>query len=718
MQTALRGNLSKGRMNTAFSILETMVAGNARLTDRVRLLRDNYKALAGYAMAGIEDPGRERILADISSETLQIAGECLHSALSIDNPKLCFAKWRYARLHPESLDSLVSDYLEVSSALSLALLGGHADAAGSSGESLSARRIALAGKIFDSLWISPGISREDSAAVERLLDSDIAAEDVKEMALWALMLGGMEFYNENRFLLLSQAYCNVRLGRRLRLVALTGFVLLGALPDYSFATSKAQTMLESMRGTAGWLHDLRSLACELMKTRDTARISQKIRDEIFPAMIKLHPDLEKLGERGEELFSEESGVNPEWEELLDKSGLGDKMRELGELQSEGADMMMATFSGLKSFPFFNEVANWFTPFSLDRPEVAGELSGRLGAMVEILARSSVLCDSDKYSIVLSLERLPAAQRDMFFKQMQEQEATFSELRRGSLDTEDTAAVTRAIVQNLYRFFKLYRRKGEFNDPFARGINLFGLGQFREELHEESLLAAAAEFYFKRGYYEEAAPLFEELRRVAPDEALILQKTGYCYANMGQLDKAISSYEKSRVLRPDSLWTLRRLATAYRMTGELDKALECYRHLETLKPEDAGIALNIGHCLLGTGNPQAALKSYYKADYLNPSSGKAKRPIAWCAFLTGDLDKASAIIEPLLQSDPLPVDWLNAGHIALAAGKPALAVKRYSRFVELKDPESFEKSMADDTRALKDAGIDNTLINIVIDETLG
>ena len=49
----------------------------------------------------------------------------------------------------------------------------------------------------------------------------------------------------------------------------------------------------------------------------------------------------------------ESGMlenNPEWEEMLEKNGLADKMRELTEMQSEGADLMMVTFSNLKGFP--------------------------------------------------------------------------------------------------------------------------------------------------------------------------------------------------------------------------------------------------------------------------------------------------------------------------------------------------------------------------------
>lgn len=45
-------------------------------------------------------------------------------------------------------------------------------------------------------------------------------------------------------------------------------------------------------------------------------------------------------------------LNPEWENWIDKSGITDKLREMGELQMEGADVYMSTFSQLKQFPFF------------------------------------------------------------------------------------------------------------------------------------------------------------------------------------------------------------------------------------------------------------------------------------------------------------------------------------------------------------------------------
>ena len=60
-------------------------------------------------------------------------------------------------------------------------------------------------------------------------------------------------------------------------------------------------------------------------------------------------------------------LNPEWENWIDKSGITDKLREMGELQMEGADVYMSTFSQLKQFPFFRQMSHWFYPFDRQFP---------------------------------------------------------------------------------------------------------------------------------------------------------------------------------------------------------------------------------------------------------------------------------------------------------------------------------------------------------------
>lgn len=59
--------------------------------------------------------------------------------------------------------------------------------------------------------------------------------------------------------------------------------------------------------------------------------------------------------------TDENDRNPDWEQAFEQSGLGDKIREMNDLQLEGADVYMSTFAQLKGYPFFREPHNWFYP---------------------------------------------------------------------------------------------------------------------------------------------------------------------------------------------------------------------------------------------------------------------------------------------------------------------------------------------------------------------
>ncbi|MDE8697704.1 hypothetical protein PZH42_26930, partial [Bacteroides cellulosilyticus] len=60
--------------------------------------------------------------------------------------------------------------------------------------------------------------------------------------------------------------------------------------------------------------------------------------------------------------TDENDRNPDWDQAFEQTGLGDKIREMNDLQLEGADVYMSTFAQLKGYPFFREPLNWFYPF--------------------------------------------------------------------------------------------------------------------------------------------------------------------------------------------------------------------------------------------------------------------------------------------------------------------------------------------------------------------
>ena len=67
-----------------------------------------------------------------------------------------------------------------------------------------------------------------------------------------------------------------------------------------------------------------------------------MREEIIPEMTKNVTIMRNMKYGFEENIDEDDR-NPDWEKAFEESGLGDKIREMNELQLEGADVYMSTF---------------------------------------------------------------------------------------------------------------------------------------------------------------------------------------------------------------------------------------------------------------------------------------------------------------------------------------------------------------------------------------
>ncbi len=109
-----------------------------------------------------------------------------------------------------------------------------------------------------------------------------------------------------------------------------------------------------MNEDPGFKRNLERVIIQFIRSKETEKIQKKIKDEIIPEMIKISPNLkDKINLDSLMDDTNADDKNPEWEEIFkDSPGLMDKMEEFSELQMEGADVFIGSFSMLKLFPFF------------------------------------------------------------------------------------------------------------------------------------------------------------------------------------------------------------------------------------------------------------------------------------------------------------------------------------------------------------------------------
>ena len=156
-----------------------------------------------------------------------------------------------------------------------------------------------------------------------------------------------------------------------------------------------------------------------IQAQDTEKITKKLTEEILPQMMKLTPIIGKKINLDE--WMGESSIedkNPEWQKILDDTGLTDKLQEFSNMQLEGADVFHFTFSSLKSYPFFYEMSNWFLPFDPGIHNYTAFSDKEEGkSLFESITESPHICNFDKYSFCFSIMIMPERYRKMMISQL-------------------------------------------------------------------------------------------------------------------------------------------------------------------------------------------------------------------------------------------------------------------------------------------------------------
>lgn len=711
--------INSGRLASAFSQLRSFSEQQMtwEITDEISRLEESYRYMLDYALRGIHDPSRPKVYADITASMKHLLNKLERNALASDSPTLYYNTLRYIKQSStdsiasfiKKYDTLNNDYWNT---------GAHLTPGCNASVDNRRKRETIERDLFNLIWTSFPLTNEDYETLRSVLQSERYYNRFKQFIISAILLGMLEYYDSRRLLLLLDAY---ETGNdHIAPVAVIALLLSLYMYRDQAPDSRVTARLKLMSDNTTWHNDLRDAFLELVRARDTERITRTMQEEVVPEMLKLRPEITKrfgnLNNTPTDMA--DLDINPEWQEMLEKSGIADKMKKLFEIQLEGGDVFMSTFSHLKSFPFFNDISNWFMPFHSERSDVA-MASDALAEIVRVLEATPVFCNSDKYSFVLSLQNIPTSQREMLKNQLSSQVDSLLEMKNTSVETgaKHRAGVMNRYVQDLYRFFKLFRRKGEFNDPFVLDLNLVNVPAISNELNDIESLQAIAEFYFKHRYYNDALSLFKVIESLSRPDIQLFEKMGYCYEKERDYRQALKYYEQAELLNADSLWTLRHIALCHRMNGNYKDALSYYKRVvEKESDESVATAMSIGNCYLEMDQFEEAAKYYYKVNYLDPKSQRGCRQLAWCLMMQREFEKAKQIYDEILVSNPTPDDYLNMGHLSLATSDDNNAINYYRMCIStggctLKD---FATKLNNDVEAFSQMGLDPDIIPLIVD----
>lgn len=707
------GHIRAARVNDAFVTLGRLVQqlGRTDLSDELEKLRMSFTFMLRYLEQGVMDPQRNEILTNIRQSLFTLNDQCYIGLMEPVSPEVFYARRR--ELNNSSLVSIVEEYRASLKELSLAQAVPFEQS--DSHAILSRLRQAeeLETKLFNRVWSSFPTTPDESSTIKLCINGDILPVHTRCLIVAALMLGLMKFYDESKLLILLEVY-SLSDEPNVQLRALTCSMLAMLAHRKRTTVSRAiQTRIEAMQDTEEFAHDVWSIQLQLARSRNTENVKQRVRDELIPNIMKMRPDIiDKLKDKDSQVIDlSEIEANPEWQQWLDESGITRRIEEFNAMQLEGSDVFIATFSHLKTFPFFKTLSNWFLPFYAAHSAVLENLGADKLQLAEVVQHAPYLCNSDKYSFCLSLGALPESQRTMMSSQLEEQNAALNEARQAELpdSRKQRVAIVNAFVQDLYRFFKLFSRRREFiavmDDSDLDMTDCLPLARITRDAHVLEILGA---LYFKNAFYEDAIKCFTRLESMGnATDGHIYQKIGFAYQNAGKYGEALDYYTRYELLHEEDSWNMRHMAACYRALGKADKALDYYQRAEAINPDNVSLALTIGHVLLEQNRTSEALQQYFKADLMEGAKHRAWRPIAWCSFLLKDYDRAMDYYDRIARDDkPSAQDLLNRGHVLLCQGDTREAIDVYRQSLRLMegDSERFRAAFKGDATELRRHGV--------------
>ena len=716
------------KIKQSLDILSNMISSSSsgELRDELENITMTYRNMLVYTIDGIEDPERNKIYLKLIQSILKLSDRVRQDILSH------FSGWhtywvkqeteKELKLTGKSIVESVDDLMFKSELDELLKLSNEINPDPES--EISKRHRYLIRNIFNHLWLTDYYGEAEFSLIDIIQSSGKFRWYEASLFTSAVTLSSLRTWQSEKLMALIEIYNagQEQVAER----ALSGLILNlhyynGRIHLYPEIGKRIRQMGRDKR----FSEHCRIIVLQTIRSRETEMLARKLHDEILPQVARLKPQIEEKLDLENILPKDMTeGRNPDWSEMFrDSEEIFKTMEDLTKLQMEGADVYMSAFANMKHFDFFRDFQNWFVPFYPDheiineiyRDEILGPGTNELS---EALYKTPFICNSDKYSLVLNLKFLPAAQKSMMLKvfkmeleglqQLNEDESVIDPYRNFRINVTQ-------YLQDIYRFFKLSPYKKEFEDIFSGRLDIYNSAFFRMTGNGEEAEAGLADYFFTKNFYDDALALYLRQSEKRPDDSQLYEKTGYCYQEKGDFMNALIQYKRAELIDRKP-WTLKKIGLCLRRLGKTEEALEYYLHAADMEPENIHTVIMTAHCYLDLKDYDQALKYYFRVEYNEPDNIRILRPIAYCYFALGRFADSEKYYERLSAGKLTAHDLINIGHLELCKGNKRKAVDHYRQSLmsgEIKI-EQFLTIFAEDSDLLISLGVNSDDLPIILD----
>lgn len=525
-------------------------------------------------------------------------------------------------------------------------------------------------KLFNYVWTSDAWSKIEYETALSILSSEYISKNDKAIFVSAATLALLEMFDEKKMHFLFDAYLDPDgiVNQR----ALVGLVIAIKIYDsrlvcFPELLSRLAIFSDDPRFVNETFDTLRTLQFSCL----TDQVTSIMQNDIFPALMKGHEATKKMSleEMKEKLTA--NGENPDW---IDKK-MQKSIKEMGELQFEGADIYMSTFRYMKGYSFFNKIPHWFYPFDTNShllSNIDSIAKGPNSGVIKMVLNNSLFCDSDLYSFYFMISNFTSSahqiMKDQFGAQISDEEMDMLSADSKIKKKMSNKDICRNYIFCLYRFFVCYPFFNQFDNPFkmkkktadgsekAATFSPVETEAFHFLYNNREGMQMMAEFFMRKGIYEEALEMYSIINpQPIEDDANIWQKIGFCRQKLGKDKSAYKAYMLADELLPDSKWTMNHIAQLAQKLEIYDTAINYYDMLILQDENNLKYIVNKAVCQMHSNLHSEALTTLFKANYLDEDSVDIRKLMIECYLMTTQSDKASDMIADFITREDCPLE---------------------------------------------------------------
>lgn len=675
-------NLMDKRLDLAIEVLEQLYVQRPTLIGHSELeaVKNDYQLMVDYMERGFTDDKRASLYLSLLQRLYRVAADleiswrCKNVIVYVD----AFRISDHLNTSHDFIRSVLESFVSDVAMLSLLPEAERTEKA----KDLYDRHQVFVNRLFNTLWTSCQWSDDDCAFYAGLMLSPMVDVVDQQLLVSAVTLGAMNQFDINKFKALTTVY-QQSTDERVRQRALVGWVL--SVFEGMDIFPEQDEIIRKLCENKDTIRELYALQIQFFYSQDTEKDNEKLQRDIMPYLVDgSNITIGRLGIVEKEEDSLENILNQDAEDKRMEQ-MEEKVRKMMEMQKQGSDIYFGGFRQMKRFPFFNDLANWFTPFYIDHPALRTTIE-RIGQpnILQTITNQGNFCESDKYSLAFAMESI-INQIPGNIKEMMGSEGAFDPMGT-TLDKSNPTYICRAYIQDLYRFFRLYRSSNELINPFIDNHKSSFVADTFFFVYKSFIGTGLDEYKMRLALYlykhKNMDKLVELMSTFHVEDANYNILMGYINLYFGKPDVAYQIFNMVLQEDTENQWALKGMARAAMDCEDYDTAEHTYSQLLRLEPDNINYAVKRCVTLLKTERYAEAREELFRLDYQYPDNMNVKRVFAWTMLLDKSLDKASQLYDLILSDAPMAEDYLNSGYCWWAKGNIGQAKNSFQAWITM------------------------------------